>query len=439
MKVVTRFPPSPTGYFHIGGARTALFNYLFTAHEGGIMYLRFEDTDKTRSKKEYEDDILAGLDWLGITYMKAEPLRQSERLEAYRAYLHALIEKGAAYEAEEGEKGGSVVRFKNPNVRVTFTDLIRGEVSFDTTELKDFVIARNVNDPLYHMSVVADDSDMGITHVIRGEDHISNTQRQILILEALGFERPVYAHIPLILAPDKTKLSKRHGAASVNEYRELGFEPEALFNYLALLGWTPPRGVEKLSREELIAEFDIKDVHKSGAVFDIEKLKWLNRQYILEAADERMREEAEQRIPHQDKATIARLLPLLRERIQVWSDIDAMARHGELDFFFIEPKLDPANIAGKGSDARVALRHLEATRKLLEALPSARDIDATDVKNAVWAYAEKEGRGPVLWPLRYALTGRQKSPDPFVVAAILGRELTLRRIDVAIQTLKVLP
>lgn len=438
-KVVTRFPPSPTGYFHIGSARTALFNYLFTAHHGGIMYLRFEDTDKARSKKEYEDDILAGLEWLGISYTKAEPLRQSERLDAYRTYLHALIEQGAAYEAEEAENGkGRIVRFKNPNTRITFADLIRGEVSFDTTELKDFIIARNLDDPLYHMAVVADDHDTGVTHIIRGEDHISNTQRQILILEALGFERPIYAHIPLILAPDKTKLSKRHGAASVNDYRQLGYEPDALVNYLALLGWTPPSGKEKLSREELIAEFDIKTVHKSGAVFDIEKFKWLNRQYILETSDERIRAEAERRIPHKNPAIIAKLVPFIRERINIWADIDTMAGSGEFAYFFEEPELDANKIAEKGSDAIAAGRHLEELRKLLEALPSSGDIQAMQVKEAVWDYAEKEGRGAVLWPLRYSLTGREKSPDPFVVAAIIGRDGVLRRLDAAQKKLQTL-
>src|SRR3989344_5590167 len=437
--VVTRFPPSPTGYFHIGSARTALFNYLFTAHHGGVMYLRFEDTDKMRSKKEYEDDIISGLEWLGIPYTKAEPLRQTERLDAYRAYLHALIEKGAAYEAEEAENGkGKVVRFKNPNTRVAFSDLIRGDVVFDTTELKDFIIARNLDDPLYHMAVVADDHDTGVTHIIRGEDHISNTQRQILILEALGFERPIYAHIPLILAPDKTKLSKRHGAASVNDYRRIGYEPAALLNYLALLGWTPPSGKEKLSREELIAEFDIKIVHKSGAVFDIEKFKWLNRQYILEAPEQRIREEAEHRIKQKDLTVVAKLVPFIRERINLWSDIDAMAAHGEFEYFFGDPKLDAQKIAGKGSDAAAAGKHLAELRKLLEALPSSEAIEATTVKNTVWDYAEKEGRGGVLWPLRYALTGREKSPDPFVVASIIGRDNALRRIDAAITALKTL-
>ncbi|MBI4093850.1 glutamate--tRNA ligase [Candidatus Kaiserbacteria bacterium] len=432
-KVVTRFPPSPTGYFHIGSARTALFNYLFAAHHGGEMYLRFEDTDRARSKKEYEDDILAGLNWLSIEYVKSEPLRQSERTAEHRAYLHALIEKGAAYEAEENEqKSGRVVRFKNPNTRVTFEDLIRSTVSFDTTELKDFVIARSVDDPLYHMAVVADDHDTGVTHIIRGEDHISNTQRQILILEALGFERPVYAHIPLILARDKTKLSKRHGAASVNEYRELGYEPEALSNYLALLGWTPPSATEKISREELIAHFDIASVHKSGAVFDVEKLNWLNREYIRELPDLRVLREMVARIPQKDDAIMPKLVPFVRERISIWSDINAMSVSGELDYFFRDPTLDLEKIAWKGSDTATAQRHLATLSNMLAKLPED-GFDAANVKATVWEYAEKEGRGAVLWPLRFTLSGREKSADPFTIVSIIGKEASLRRIASALE------
>src|SRR3989344_1804142 len=284
--VVTRFPPSPTGYFHIGSARTALFNYLFAKHNGGKMVMRFEDTDRERSKKEFEKDILEGILWLGLEH-DGDVLRQSERTDIYRERLATLIKSGHAYEAEESttEAGKKVIRFKNPNVRVTFTDLIRGQVSFETAELEDFIIARTMNEPLYNFAVVVDDYDMGITHVIRGEDHISNTQRQILMLEALGCERPVYAHLPLILAPDKSKLSKRHGAVSVNEYRAEGYLPEALVNYLALLGWNPGGQQELFSLQELVRKFDIAQDHKAGAVFDMEKLRWFNREYLDRMSD----------------------------------------------------------------------------------------------------------------------------------------------------------
>ena len=433
MNVVTRFPPSPTGYFHIGSARTALFNYLFAAKAGGVMYLRFEDTDKERSKKEYEEDIIAGLHWLQIPYTLANPLRQSEKIDVYRTYLHKLIEKGAAYEAEAGEKGGKVVRFKNPNVRVTFSDLIRGEVSVETAELKDFVIARNADDPLYNFAVVVDDGEMGITHVIRGEDHISNTQRQILIQEALGFERPIYAHIPLILAPDRSKLSKRNFAASVNDYRADGYIPQAFLNYLVLLGWTPPSGKEKLSLKEIIGEFDIQNVHKSGAIFDLQKLKWLNREYMLEIPDDEYLAEMLRRAHSWDKGIAAKLVPLVKERVGVWQEFDTV-KH-DFEYFFSEPKPDPAKLPGKGSDAEAGKKHLGHLRKLFAAMPSQGEMTADQVKTHLWEYAEAEGRGKVLWPLRYALTGREKSPDPFTVASIIGKEVALRRIDAALQTL----
>ena len=433
MNVVTRFPPSPTGYFHIGSARTALFNYLFAAKAGGVMYLRFEDTDKERSKKEYEEDIIAGLHWLQIPYTLANPLRQSEKIDVYRTYLHKLIEKGAAYEAEAGEKGGKVVRFKNPNVRVTFSDLIRGEVSFETAELKDFVIARNADDPLYNFAVVVDDGEMGITHVIRGEDHISNTQRQILIQEALGFQRPIYAHIPLILAPDRSKLSKRNFAASVNDYRGDGYIPQAFLNYLVLLGWTPPSGKEKLSLKEIIGEFDIQNVHKSGAIFDLQKLKWLNREYMLEIPDDEYLAEMLRRAHSWDKGIAAKLVPLVKERVGVWQEFDTV-KH-DFEYFFSEPKPDPAKLPGKGSDAEAGKKHLGHLRKLFAAMPSQGEMTADQVKTHLWEYAEAEGRGKALWPLRYALTGREKSPDPFTVASIIGKEVALRRIDAALQTL----
>ena len=397
------------------------------------MYLRFEDTDKGRSKKEYEEDIIAGLQWLNIPYTQAVPLRQSEKKDAYRAYLHDLIKKGAAYEAEAGERGGNVIRFKNPNVRVTFYDLIRGEVAFDTAELKNFVIARNVDDPLYHLTVVADDHDMGITHVIRGEDHISNTQRQILILEALGFERPIYAHMPLILAPDRSKLSKRNFATSVNDYRKRGYMPEAFLNYLVLLGWTPSSGKEKLSLNQIIDEFDIGDVHKSGAIFDLKKLDWLNREYMLLIPDNQYLDEMLARSPSWRKDIAGKILPLVKERISVWHEFENVKE--DFDYFFSEPKLDPEKIPGKGSGADTAKKHLSRIREILTSVLFSEEITAEQVKNAIWDYAEKEGRAQVLWPLRYALTGREKSPDPFTVGAIMGRETINRRIDAALDVL----
>lgn len=281
-KIVVRIAPSPTGNLHIGTARTALFNFLFARQNNGTFIVRIEDTDKERSKKEYEDNILDGFKWLGISHDAF--YRQSEREEIYKSYLKKLIEDGYAYiskeEVTEEGKRSEVIRFKNPNTKISFFDLIRGEVVFDTTDLGDFVIARSETEPLYHLAVVIDDHEMGVTHVIRGEDHISNTPRQILILEAIGASRPIYGHIPLILGPDRSKMSKRHGATSIAQFRDRGYLPEAIVNYLALLGWNPGTEKEIFDIEELIKIFDVKKIQKGGAIFDEEKLKWVNKEHI---------------------------------------------------------------------------------------------------------------------------------------------------------------
>ena len=284
MEVRVRIPPSPTGYCHVGTARTSLLNFLFARKNSGRLILRIEDTDKERSTPLFEKDIVDSIKWLGIEW--DEFYRQSERIDIYKEKLHALINSGKAYLSEEESKKEAgkitkVVRLKNPGSAVTFNDLVRGDISFDTKELGDFVIARNIDEPLYHFAVVVDDAEMRITHVIRGEDHISNTPRQILIQEAFGFERPQYAHFPLNLAQDRSKLSKRKGDVSVRSYREKGYLPEALRNYLAVIGWTPPSGKEILTLEEMINEFDLNGIHKSGSIFDIDKLRWFNRHYLL--------------------------------------------------------------------------------------------------------------------------------------------------------------
>ncbi|MDO8471373.1 MAG: glutamate--tRNA ligase family protein [bacterium] len=281
-KIITRFPPSPTGPLHIGNVRTALFNYLYARQNNGSFIVRIEDTDKTRSKKEYEDEMLESLEWLGLK-RDGELLHQSERTEIYKKYLHKLIDEGKAYLSRETEgENREVVRFKNPNIITIFNDLVRGEVQFDTTELGDFIIAKSVNEPLYHLAVVIDDFESGITHVIRGEDHISNTPRQILIQEAIGATRPLYAHLPLILAQDRSKLSKRkHGeSVSLDYYRNKGYSRDAIINYLALLGWNPGTEQEIFTLSELINVFDLKRVHKGGAIFDEKKLAWVNRKHF---------------------------------------------------------------------------------------------------------------------------------------------------------------
>lgn len=274
-KVMTRFAPSPTGNLHIGGARTALFNFLYARKYEGKFILRIEDTDKERSKKEFETDITEGLKWLGLEYDDRH--RQSDRGEIYKSYLKKMLDSNFAYESSD-----QVIRFRNPNKKIKFNDLIRGDIEFVTTELKDFVIAKSLEEPLYHLAVVVDDYESGITHVIRGEDHISNTPRQILIQEAIGAPRPNYAHLPLILAADRSKLSKRkHGeSVSLDYYRSKGYLPQAIINYLALLGWNPGTEQEIFTLDELVKVFNLSRVHKGGAIFDEKKLAWVNRKHF---------------------------------------------------------------------------------------------------------------------------------------------------------------
>lgn len=440
--ISVRFPPSPTGFCHVGTARMAILNYLFAKKHGGTIVFRSEDTDRERSKAEFEDDIKDQLTWLGLSWDRFE--RQSERAGIHAEALKRLITEDKAYVSEEPSKNDAavlvrVVRLRNPGKSITFTDMIRGDITFDTTELKDFVIARSETDPLYHFAVVMDDHDMGITHVIRGEDHISNTPRQILIQEALGISRPQYAHYPLHLGADKSKLSKRTGDVAVKSYREKGFLPQALLNYIAILGWTPPSEREILGLDEMIAEFEITDLHKSGAVFDMEKLRWYNREYLKAMSDDDFRTVAiatlksalEQRSITWSDEIGERLLPILRERVSVWGDINEQAAEGEYDYFFSDPAPDTNLIPQKGDDAATALKHLSWVYEALHSATSESFNDPSRLKDIMWDYATESGRGSVLWPLRFSLSGKAKSPDPFIIASLIGRDATLRRIESA--------
>jgi glutamyl-tRNA synthetase len=427
--VIARFAPSPTGYLHVGGARTMLFNYLFAKQHGGKTLLRIEDTDKERSTKAYEQNILEGLAWLGIPF-DGEPVRQSERTEIYKKYLRQMIDSGAAYISkeepkEEGDRA-EVIRFKNPNKKVTFTDLIRGEITFDTTELKDFVIAKSLEEPLYHLAVIIDDFEMNITHVIRGEDHISNTPRQILLQEAIGAPRPVYAHLPLILATDRSKLSKRkHGeSVSLPYYKDHGYLPEAMINFLALLGWNPGTEQEIFSLEELVKTFDISKVQKSGAVFNVEKLNWLNKEYIKNLPKDFLSKKIAEIFANVAGETLTKIEPLILDRVTTLGDIETIKTSGELSFFFEKPSYEQSLLKTP--------EFLAQTNEKIAAIPE-NSFTADDIKNALWDFATEQGRGKVLWPLRIALTGREKSPDPFTVAAILGKKETIDRITHAME------
>ncbi len=436
MNVKTRIAPSPTGRFHVGTARTALYNYLFARHTGGSFAIRIEDTDKERSKAEYETEILEGLAWLGLE--ADEFVRQSERAARHAELLRALVEKGAAYVSEEPSKAEEgktvrVVRLKNPGRSVTFRDEIRGDITFDTTELGDFVIARSIDDPLYHFAVVADDMDMGVTHVIRGEDHISNTPRQILIQEALGAPRPVYAHLPLILDEKRAKMSKRSGqATAVMDYRAEGILPEALTNYLALLGWNPGDERETFSLAELAEAFSLERVQKGGGVWDRDKLLSINQRWMRRMDDEAFAE-AVRGMEGFDRDLLRVAVPLLKERARSFGEARDMLS-GELSCLFSAPTLSRDTLLAKEPADRpgTAKTALEGLLEPISGLPEGVTPEAA--KEALMPLADAEeakgkgGRGAVLWPLRYALSGQERSPDPFTLIALLGPKESAERV-----------
>ncbi|MEX0918724.1 MAG: glutamate--tRNA ligase family protein [Candidatus Paceibacterota bacterium] len=436
--IITRFAPSPTGNLHLGGARTALFNYLFTAKQNGRIILRIDDTDNERSRPEYEESIKSGLAWLGLSF--DQEIKQSERTDIYRRYLKQLLAGGQAYVSTDEGGREPVIRFKNPNRLIRFTDLIRGNIEFDTSDLGDFVIAKDENRPLYHLASVIDDRELGITHIIRGEDHISNTPRQILITEALAVADEIkptvaYAHIPLILAPDRSKLSKRHGAVDLRQYREQGYLPEAMINFLASLGWSAQAGKEGTNQEiftltELTKLFSLDGIQKSGAVFNQDKLDWFNREQIKRLPADELFTQIKNQLPENiftrptySDERLRQIIPLITERITVFNDIRRLAEEGEYDFYFSPP--------GLAKEMLGPAKYLAQTKEIIDQIDKD-DFTAEVIKDKLWDFATANGRGEVLWPLRVALTGREKSPDPFTVAAIIGKEETLSRISYAL-------
>ena len=446
--IKTRFAPSPTGPLHLGSARTALFNYVFARQSGGKFVIRIEDTDKERSREEFTRDIVENLSWLGIS-SDEEIVLQSTHTKKHKEEIQKLLTSGHAYiSKEEIKKDGDrpeVIRFKNPGKEIVFNDLIREDVRIDTKDLGDFIIARSIEEPLYHLAVVADDAEAGITHVIRGEDMIANTPRQILIQEALGIERPVYAHIPLILAPDRSKLSKRHGAVSVAEYRKVGYLEKALVNFIALLGWHPEGDEEIFDMETLIRDFRIERVQKGGAMFDITRLNWINKEYLKKIFENDRESFKKLLISHAKEDTkkiiathperLDTILPLILERIHTLEDFSALFREGEFGFFFETPVygktlLMPKNSSEKENGTRA---HIKKLTLLFEKVSSENFSDSEHVKNAVWDYATEHGRGDVLWPLRVALSGREKSPDPFFIASVIGKDETISRLKSAVE------
>ena len=420
---------------------------MYARKHNGKYLLRIEDTDKIRSKPEFEDDILASLKWLGIEHDAF--FRQSEHLSEHKVYLQKLIDDDKAYISKEESKENAgemreVIRFRNKSETVTFHDLILGDVTVDTSDLGDFVIAKDFDTPLYNFAVVVDDCNANITHVVRGQDHVPNTPRQILLYKALDKQVPEFAHIPLILAPDKQKLSKRkHGeSVAVSTYRKNGYLPEALINFMALIGWNPGTEQEIFSLEGLVEAFSLERVQKSPGVFNIDKLNWINKEHMkLLSLDEQTKRvfeflpESVTKLPRYSEEKMRALVPNIIDRIEKFGDVRTMGDAGELTFFFETPTLVKDSLVFKGSTPSEAIAHLQKAQSLLGALSDSEWALET-IKTTVMAYADTlPKRGPALHPLRYSLSGLERSPDPFTIASSIGKAETLVRIENALAVL----
>jgi glutamyl-tRNA synthetase len=466
--VRVRFAPSPTGHLHIGGARTALFNWLFARHNKGTFILRIEDTDRTRSTEEYIDSIMEGMQWLKLDWDEG-PYRQTDRFDVYRSYAEKLVQEGKAYlcycspeelderrkealaqgrspkydgrcrERKEPVPGRSpAIRFLMPGEgEAVVEDLIKGRTVFENSQLDDLIILRSDGTPTYNFTVVVDDVDMKITHVIRGDDHLNNTPKQIHIYKALGYEVPLFAHLPMILGSDKTRLSKRHGATSVIAYREMGYLPEALVNYLVRLGWSYG-DQEVFSPDELIRYFSFEHVGKSAAVFNPEKLLWLNSQYLMSKTPEELSdlvmpflisEKVVEEGYAPDKQWLGKAVLSLRERAKTLVELA-----NGLRYYFAEEIEYNEKASGKFLNSKT-LEHLKGIREALEA---PENFISSEIEKIFVLYAERSNLklGMVAQPVRVAMTGRTESPGIFEVLEILGKAKTLRRLERAIKTIE---
>lgn len=422
MGVRVRFAPSPTGRLHVGGARCALFNYLYAKMTGGVFILRIEDTDKKRSSKAYLKDIVEGLRWLGIEWDEG-PYFQSQAQKHYHTTAHRLIEENKAYPDPEGTPA---IYFRVPPETVKWYDLVHGETVFDNSLLGDLVIIKSDGTPTYNFACVVDDIRHRITHVIRGDDHISNTPKQLALYAALGERPPKFAHIPLILGPDRKRLSKRHGAKAVLQYRDEGFLPEALFNFLALLSWSPGGNKEILSKKEIIKNFSIKRVKTTPAVFDYEKLLWMNQQYIKSLSHERLSEMLQDFVPEEwkrdkDEEFWRGLAYLYRVRLKRLSDIATAA-----EFFFCEPRYNRELLQKFIPDKEAKERLLTVA----EQLKAIEDWKKEKIEDVVRGFAKSLGlkAKDLIHPIRVALTGRDASPGLFEIMELLGKETCIRRL-----------
>jgi glutamyl/glutaminyl-tRNA synthetase len=468
-QIVVRFPPSPTGQVHIGNVRTLLFNYFFARQNEGKIVFRFEDTDAERSKREYEQPMLDALTNLGLSWDE-DPVRQTDRTEIYNKYLKLLVEADLAYEAEENKKDGTkVVRLRNNERDIIWDDLVKGEIKINSHTFKgrdengnfsesgnpDIIIARNINDAVYHFTVVVDDWLMGVTHVIRGDDHVTSTPRQIMILEALRDLNlndepkvliPKYAHLPTIIGADKKKLSKRNGNTALQMYLDLGYLKEAVVNYLAFLGWNPGGEREFFTLSELVKEFSFAKCQNSPAQFDILKLDHINKHYLAKLTEAEFIEYCLKYFTDEERDLINNnletnkkvFLKVLRDRTSKASDVLDAYRNGETNMFFkflynqdLE-NFDKNKFCFKNKDGEQVLHEVQANMKMVVekiAHISEENWTAENLKAEIWDWSATVGRGQILHPLRMIMSLKDKSPDPFTIMDIIGKAESLKRLD----------
>ncbi len=426
--VKVRFAPSPTGYLHIGGARTALFNWLFARHNKGIFLLRIEDTDQQRSTEEATHAILDSMKWLGLDWDEG-PHFQSQRLSIYKQYAEKLVAHGKAF-YDTDEEGRKAIRFKMQDGVTEINDLIHGAITFDASLIEDFVILKADGFPTYNFACVVDDAEMGITHIIRGDDHISNTPKQIALYNAFGFKMPEFAHIPMILGEDGSRLSKRHGATSVTEYRDKGYLPHALVNFLALLGWSPGNDQEIISIQEMIEKFTLKRVNKTSAQFNNTKLDWMNGQYIKNTPIEHLTtevkvffEKAGIDLTKISAEWLSSLVTLYHERFKTFQDL-----LNQTTFFFTDTiEYDPAAVDKflKKEGICELLKDVHSAISLID------NFDKKHLEDSLRALTTRVGVGfsKLAQPMRVAITGKSVSAGIFETMELLGKERTLNRLD----------
>lgn len=480
MKVVTRFAPSPTGYMHVGSLRTALFAWLWARKNNGTFILRIEDTDKEREVEGSIGHIKDSLTWLGLDWDYGPDKSgdfgsciQSERLDSYKEWAQKLVDAGHAYPdpytKDELEKfrekanekkepflfrnhrpetflewdGKSTLRFKTPEIKkYEWNDAVRGELSAGEEALDDFILMKADGYPTYNFAHIIDDHLMGVTHVLRGDEFISSTPKFLSLYEALNIPLPTFVTLPPILNENRTKkLSKRDGAKDILEYKNEGYLPEAFINFLAFIGWNPGGEKELFTKEELITAFSLDQIQVSGGAFNEEKLRWYNREYLLKMDNKEYKEEIQK---YMSKDLVSSLnnyggldsfIVEIKERIEIFSDVKKMEEAGEFSYILESPKYKVEDLLPKKDpNEEDTKRRLLHVFELLEALEASK-WNSESVKEAVWDYASEEGRGAVLWPVRFALTGKEKSPDPFVVADILGKNESITRIKNAVEFL----